>query len=269
MPLHQEVPRVQFRELALLLPGHQPEYAGTPERRLAAPERKQARLAWYKPYCLHSAVRSPRPWTQLNICIGRSPSICQLEFLLVTHQDCWQLPAASSSKKGYGVVLLRRWRLHRQLAFFDYRAAEKDLLEIDLFTDQLCRRCSATRLCWAPPLDTKWHSHEWLRRCGRAPAHGAGFNSQIARGDARVLPGVPSACLPHHQRAVLCWAIQRHRPTVVLLRLHFSSAQTVRDKCFDKCVTKPSSSLGSSEQQCLARCCDRYAEVSVLYTAPC
>ncbi len=38
--------------------------------------------------------------------------------------------------------------------------------------------------------------------------------------------------------------------------------QTVRDKCFEKCVTKPSSSLGSSEQQCLARCCDRYAEVS-------
>ena len=36
---------------------------------------------------------------------------------------------------------------------------------------------------------------------------------------------------------------------------------TVRDKCFDKCITKPSSSLGSSEQQCLARCCDRYAEV--------
>ena len=39
--------------------------------------------------------------------------------------------------------------------------------------------------------------------------------------------------------------------------------QTVRDKCFEKCVTKPSSSLGSSEQQCLARCCDRYAEVSM------
>jgi import inner membrane translocase subunit TIM13 len=37
--------------------------------------------------------------------------------------------------------------------------------------------------------------------------------------------------------------------------------QTVRDKCFDKCVTRPSSSLSSSEQQCLARCCDRYAEV--------
>eukprot|EP00884_Botryococcus_braunii_P008011 jgi/Botrbrau1/17210/Bobra.0817s0006.1 len=37
---------------------------------------------------------------------------------------------------------------------------------------------------------------------------------------------------------------------------------TVRDKCFEKCITKPSSSLSSSEQQCLARCCDRYAEAT-------
>ena len=37
--------------------------------------------------------------------------------------------------------------------------------------------------------------------------------------------------------------------------------QTVRDKCFEKCITRPSSSLGSSDQQCLARCADRYAEV--------
>lgn len=39
------------------------------------------------------------------------------------------------------------------------------------------------------------------------------------------------------------------------------NVQTIRDKCFDKCVTKPSSSLNSSEQQCLARCTDRYGEV--------
>jgi len=36
----------------------------------------------------------------------------------------------------------------------------------------------------------------------------------------------------------------------------------VRDKCYEKCVTKPSSSLSSSEQQCLARCCDRYVEAT-------
>ena len=37
--------------------------------------------------------------------------------------------------------------------------------------------------------------------------------------------------------------------------------QTVRDKCFQACVTKPTSSLGSGEQQCLSRCMDRYTEV--------
>lgn len=42
--------------------------------------------------------------------------------------------------------------------------------------------------------------------------------------------------------------------------------QTVRDKCFGTCVTKPSSSLSSSEQQCLARCCDRYAEATQVVT---
>lgn len=42
--------------------------------------------------------------------------------------------------------------------------------------------------------------------------------------------------------------------------------QTVRDKCFNKCVTKPSSSLSSSEQQCLAKCCDRYAEATQIVT---
>ena len=37
--------------------------------------------------------------------------------------------------------------------------------------------------------------------------------------------------------------------------------QTVRDTCFDKCITKPSSSMSSGEVTCLARCCDRYLEV--------
>jgi import inner membrane translocase subunit TIM13 len=42
--------------------------------------------------------------------------------------------------------------------------------------------------------------------------------------------------------------------------------QTVRDKCYKACVTKPSSSLSSSEQQCLARCCDRYADATQIVT---
>ncbi|TFY74994.1 hypothetical protein EWM64_g9016 [Hericium alpestre] len=32
------------------------------------------------------------------------------------------------------------------------------------------------------------------------------------------------------------------------------------EKCFAKCVTKPSTSLSSSEETCLARCLDRYME---------
>lgn len=32
------------------------------------------------------------------------------------------------------------------------------------------------------------------------------------------------------------------------------------DRCFLKCVTKPGTSLSSSEQTCLSRCMDRYME---------
>ena len=56
----------------------------------------------------------------------------------------------------------------------------------------------------------------------------------------------------------VAWPRGASEPDVIDHAVH---VQTVRDKCFEKCVTKPSSSLGSSEQQCLARCCDRYAEV--------
>ncbi|KDN38411.1 hypothetical protein RSAG8_09505, partial [Rhizoctonia solani AG-8 WAC10335] len=34
----------------------------------------------------------------------------------------------------------------------------------------------------------------------------------------------------------------------------------INEKCFAKCVTKPSTSLGSSEETCLSRCMDRYME---------
>ncbi|KAH7431533.1 hypothetical protein KP509_08G054000 [Ceratopteris richardii] len=37
---------------------------------------------------------------------------------------------------------------------------------------------------------------------------------------------------------------------------------TVRDKCFMKCVTKPSSSLSGSESSCISRCVDRYMEAT-------
>ncbi|CAE6431880.1 unnamed protein product [Rhizoctonia solani] len=34
----------------------------------------------------------------------------------------------------------------------------------------------------------------------------------------------------------------------------------INEKCFAKCVTKPSTSLGSSEETCLSRCMERYME---------
>jgi len=43
------------------------------------------------------------------------------------------------------------------------------------------------------------------------------------------------------------------------------------EKCFAKCVTKPSNSLSNSEETCLTRCLDRYMDafniVSRTYTA--
>lgn len=38
--------------------------------------------------------------------------------------------------------------------------------------------------------------------------------------------------------------------------------QTVGRKCFEKCVTKPGSSLGGSESSCISRCVDRYIEAT-------
>ncbi|XP_047975961.1 mitochondrial import inner membrane translocase subunit Tim13-like isoform X2 [Salvia hispanica] len=38
--------------------------------------------------------------------------------------------------------------------------------------------------------------------------------------------------------------------------------ETVRGKCFDKCITKPGSSLSGSESSCISRCIDRYMEAT-------
>ncbi|KAF5956940.1 hypothetical protein HYC85_004165 [Camellia sinensis] len=38
--------------------------------------------------------------------------------------------------------------------------------------------------------------------------------------------------------------------------------QTVRGKCFEKCITKPGSSLSGSESSCTSRCVDRYIEAT-------
>ncbi|KAK3154921.1 hypothetical protein QOZ80_2AG0141050 [Eleusine coracana subsp. coracana] len=38
--------------------------------------------------------------------------------------------------------------------------------------------------------------------------------------------------------------------------------ETVGNKCFEKCVTKPGSSLSGSESSCISRCVDRYMEAT-------
>ncbi|AAD25551.1 Unknown protein [Arabidopsis thaliana] len=40
--------------------------------------------------------------------------------------------------------------------------------------------------------------------------------------------------------------------------------ETLRTKCFDKCVTKPGSSLGGSESSCISRCVERYMEATAI-----
>jgi import inner membrane translocase subunit TIM13 len=38
--------------------------------------------------------------------------------------------------------------------------------------------------------------------------------------------------------------------------------QTVREKCFAKCITKPGPSLSSGEATCVSRCTDRYVDAT-------
>ncbi|XP_075508696.1 LOW QUALITY PROTEIN: mitochondrial import inner membrane translocase subunit TIM13-like [Primulina tabacum] len=38
--------------------------------------------------------------------------------------------------------------------------------------------------------------------------------------------------------------------------------ETVRGKCFDKCITKPGSSLSGGEDSCISRCVERYIEAT-------
>lgn len=42
--------------------------------------------------------------------------------------------------------------------------------------------------------------------------------------------------------------------------------ETVQKKCFERCITKPGTSISSSEQQCITRCCDRYSEALEVVT---
>ncbi|KAL4233242.1 Mitochondrial import inner membrane translocase subunit Tim13 [Mactra antiquata] len=42
--------------------------------------------------------------------------------------------------------------------------------------------------------------------------------------------------------------------------------QIITDKCFEKCVTKPGTSLDSSQQKCTLFCMDRYTDTEKIVT---
>ncbi len=84
-----------------------------------------------------------------------------------------------------------------------------------------------------------------------------------------VQPIAPSPCPPsppgrlaHHRCIPHARQIQHEMNAAFVQEFY----QTVRDKCFKACITKPGTSLSSSEQQCLAKCCDRYQEATEIVT---
>lgn len=61
-------------------------------------------------------------------------------------------------------------------------------------------------------------------------------------------------------------------PTCQLLHVKLTvQAQSMNEKCYAKCITKPAGSLSSSDEGCLSKCMDRYLEafniVSKTYVA--
>lgn len=46
----------------------------------------------------------------------------------------------------------------------------------------------------------------------------------------------------------------------VILIAMLNSLQKITEKCFKKCVPKPGTSLGASEQKCIAMCMDRFMD---------
>ncbi|KAJ7650446.1 Tim10/DDP family zinc finger-domain-containing protein [Roridomyces roridus] len=69
------------------------------------------------------------------------------------------------------------------------------------------------------------------------------------------LKSVPTDSMASRKEAVM---------NAIKQEVALSAAQTlmnsVNERCFKACVQKPGTSLGSSEQTCLARCQDRYLE---------
>ncbi|XP_004299184.1 PREDICTED: mitochondrial import inner membrane translocase subunit Tim13-like [Fragaria vesca subsp. vesca] len=42
--------------------------------------------------------------------------------------------------------------------------------------------------------------------------------------------------------------------------------ETLRKKCFEKCITKPGSSLSGGESSCITKCIDLYVEATTIIT---
>lgn len=62
---------------------------------------------------------------------------------------------------------------------------------------------------------------------------------------------------------VLLAVLRIHRGQFMLALTFFPVCvlKTVRDNCFNKCITRPGTSMSKSEVTCMANCCDRYIDV--------
>ena len=98
------------------------------------------------------------------------------------------------------------------------------------------------------------------------PKLGAGETAGAGGARQRLRPGVlygenarsrprPVSHAPARPAAPSTW-------TPMLTRRSRSHPQTVREKCFAKCITKPGPSLSSGEATCVSRCTDRYVDAT-------
>ncbi len=82
---------------------------------------------------------------------------------------------------------------------------------------------------------------------------------RTADGDARAGAGRRTGEMAHEQNPEMVMSQVKAELANAYAQEFFT---TVRDKCFQKCVTKPSSTMSSSEAQCLGKCTDRYVEAT-------
>ena len=59
-----------------------------------------------------------------------------------------------------------------------------------------------------------------------------------------------------------CLFVCKNMATIILT-IFTHHIKKVTDKCFKKCITSPGSSMGSSDQKCVAMCMDRFVPRSL------